>query len=102
VRRAIRAVRLLFSHLPAAEFSPLKLKQVRDEMVASGTLSRPVINSRVGIVKRAFRWAVAEELVPAAVFHALLAVSGTSPPDVGATSPGANRSPPRRPRMPST
>jgi hypothetical protein len=39
----------LYGRLPAAEFSPLKLKVVRDEMVRSG-LSRPVDNSRIGVV----------------------------------------------------
>ena len=72
---AFRPARLLYSHLPAAEFSPLKLKAVRDEMVRSG-LCRPVVNQRVGVIKRAFKWAVAEELVPAAVHHALQAVAG--------------------------
>jgi hypothetical protein len=51
VRLAIRPVRELYGLLPACEFSPLKLKAVRDAMVASG-LSRPVVNQRIGIVKR--------------------------------------------------
>jgi integrase len=75
IRLALRPLRALYETLPAAEFSPLKLKAVRDEMVRSG-LSRPVVNSRIGIVKRVFKWAVAEELVPAAVYQALQAVAG--------------------------
>jgi integrase len=72
---ALRPARVLFSHLPAAEFSPLKLKAVRTEMIRSG-LSRPVINQRIGVLKRVFRWAVAEELVVPAVYQALQTVTG--------------------------
>ncbi|HEY1381528.1 MAG TPA: hypothetical protein VGF55_32320, partial [Gemmataceae bacterium] len=75
VRLAIRPVRILYGPLPAAEFSPLKLKAIRDEMVRSG-LCRPVVNQRVGVIKRVFKWAVAEELVPASVHQALQAVPG--------------------------
>ena len=38
--------------------------------------SRGVINHRVGRIKRVFKWAVAEEIVPPSVFHGLQAVSG--------------------------
>lgn len=44
-------------------------------MVDAG-LSRGVINQRVGRIKRVFKWAVAEELVPEPVHRALLAVEG--------------------------
>src|SRR5205823_2941322 len=64
----------------------LKLKAVRDEMIRSG-LSRPVVNQRIGIVKRAFKWAVGEELVPGAVYHALQAVSGLAKGRTAAREP---------------
>ena len=35
-----------------------------------------MINKRIGQIKRLFRWAVAEELVPPAVYHGLQAVAG--------------------------
>jgi integrase len=38
--------------------------------------ARGMVNSAVGCVKRAFKWAVAEELVPPDVFHGLQAVDG--------------------------
>jgi integrase len=38
--------------------------------------ARRTINTAVGCIKRLFKWSVAEELVPAAVFHGLLAVDG--------------------------
>jgi integrase len=39
-------------------------------------LSRGVINHRVGCIKRLFKWAVAEELVPPSVYEGLRAVTG--------------------------
>ena len=44
-------------------------------MIGTG-LSRGVINKRVGQIKRAFKWAVAEELVPPSLYHGLQAVAG--------------------------
>src|SRR5262249_37735140 len=38
--------------------------------------TRGHINSAVGCIKRMIKWAVAEELVPATVYHGLQAVSG--------------------------
>jgi integrase len=46
-------------------------------MIGAG-LSRGVINTRVGRIKRLFKWAVAEELVPPSVYHGLQAVAGLS------------------------
>ena len=46
-------------------------------MIESG-LSRGVINNRIGRIKRMFKWAVAEELVPSSVYHGLQAVAGLS------------------------
>lgn len=54
---------------------PLALKAVRQDMVARGW-SRKYTNSQVGHLLRIFKWAVAEELLPASVLHALAAVPG--------------------------
>lgn len=75
VRLALRPVKELYGHTPAAAFGPLALKAVREKLVAHGYVRRHV-NSLVGCVKRMFKWAVAEELVPASVFHGLQAVGG--------------------------
>ncbi len=40
------------------------------------TISRKEINRRIDLIKRMFKWAVSEELVPASVFQALLTVRG--------------------------
>ncbi|MBI5724646.1 MAG: tyrosine-type recombinase/integrase [Planctomycetes bacterium] len=61
--------------MQAADFGPLKLKEVRHKMIIA-QLARKVINQRVNIIRRMFRWAAGEQLVPATVWHGLLAVEG--------------------------
>ncbi|MBI3817219.1 MAG: site-specific integrase [Planctomycetes bacterium] len=75
VRLAMRGVYKLFRDLPAEEFGPKSLLLYRDAQVAAG-LTRKLINKRVGMVRRAFRWATREERVPASTYHALTAVEG--------------------------
>jgi integrase len=74
-RAAFRPLRELYGTSPAAEFAPLALKAVRQRMVESG-VCRSVVNSRVGKLKRVFKWAVAEELLPVATYQALATVAG--------------------------
>jgi integrase len=75
MKDALWPLRELYGSTPAAEFGPRALKAVRQHMVDQG-LSRGVVNHRIGRIKRAFRWAVAEELIPPSVFHGLQAVGG--------------------------
>jgi integrase len=75
LRAALRPFRRLYEDLPAAEFSPLKLKAVRERMIDAG-LTRATVNRNVGRVKRVFAWAVENELVPPGVSHGLQAVKG--------------------------
>ena len=44
--------------------------------MVEGGISRGVVNHRVGRIKRIFKWAVAEEIIPPSVFHGLQAVTG--------------------------
>jgi integrase len=74
-RLSLRPLKELYGRLPAAEFSPLKLKAVRQKMVEAG-LCRGVVNQRTARVVRMFKWAVAEELVPETVYRALKAIPG--------------------------
>ncbi|QDU21862.1 tyrosine-type recombinase/integrase [Urbifossiella limnaea] len=74
-RQTFRHVRALYGPTPARGFGPLALKAVRQRMVDAGW-SRRVVNARVGRVRRAFKWAASEELVPAAVPQALATVGG--------------------------
>ena len=77
MREALRPLRQLYGSTAAGEFGPKKLKAVRQHMIDQG-LSRGVINHRIGRIKRMFKWAVAEELVPPSVYHGLQAVAGLS------------------------
>jgi integrase len=75
VRHALKPLRLLFARTPATQLGPLRLKKVRDEMVARGWC-RKNINQQVGRIKRMYKWAVSNELLPATVYQGLLTVDG--------------------------
>lgn len=74
-RLSLRPVRQLYGHTAAKDFGPLSLKAVRNSMVEAG-LARKVVNQRVGRVRRMFKWAVGEQLIPPHVYHGLQAVDG--------------------------
>lgn len=77
-RDACRIVARLYGELPAREFSPLKLKAVREEYVKAGW-GRQYVNAQVSRVRRMFRWAVGEELIPESVWLALRSVTDLPP-----------------------
>ncbi|MFO0938342.1 MAG: hypothetical protein U0798_17690 [Gemmataceae bacterium] len=72
---SVRPLRRLYGSTVAAEFGPLALKAVREQMIRDG-IARKSINQRIGRIKRIFKWATSEELVPPSVFHALQTVIG--------------------------
>jgi integrase len=72
---AFRPLKKLYGHTRAADFGPLSLKAVRQAMV-DGELCRNVVNARTGRIKRMFKWAASEELVPQSVHGALSTVVG--------------------------
>ena len=74
-RQTFRVVRDLYGHVPAAEFGPRSLKAVRQRMIDAGW-TRRLVNQRVGRVKRVFKWAASEELIPVAVHQSLATVAG--------------------------
>ena len=65
-KTAVKIVRELYGMTPVATFGPKKLAAVREAFSQKGW-SRPYINSQIGKIIRAFKWAVAEELAPAGV-----------------------------------
>ncbi len=74
---ALRELKAFYGEIPADEFSPKKLKAIRDSWIAKGhTLS--TINSNAGRIKRLYKWGVSEELVSATVHQALTSVVGLS------------------------
>ena len=76
MREALRPLRRLYGNTRAAEFGPQALKTIRQHMVDELDLCRNVVNRRIGRIKRVFKWAVSEEIVPSGVFHSLQAVPG--------------------------
>ena len=75
VKRALAYVHRLYSRVPVGDFGPLALKACREAMVADA-LARTTVNSYVGRIRRMFRWGTENELVPAGVYQALMAVAG--------------------------
>ncbi|MBN9121507.1 MAG: site-specific integrase [Planctomycetes bacterium] len=75
LKATIRPLRELYGESLATEFGPLALKAVRQKFVEQ-KWCRKTVNARVERIRRIFKWAVAEELVPPSVHQALAAVSG--------------------------
>lgn len=70
---ALRPLKEQYGHTLAAQFGPLSLRAVRDGWVRAG-LARRHINARVGKIRRLFKFAVSQELVPPGVLDGLRAV----------------------------
>jgi integrase len=75
IRYAVRPLKKIYGQTRVREFGPLALKALQLHMI-SASLSRGVINSRIGKIKRVFRWGVSEQLVPPDVLHGLQSVMG--------------------------
>lgn len=75
LKDALRPLRKLYGDADAARFGPMALRTVREDMIAAG-LCRRTINTRIGRLKRVFRWAVSYELLPAPVYEALRTIPG--------------------------
>lgn len=74
-RDTLKPVRSLYGHTVAEKFGPLALKAVRQSMIDGG-LCRRIINQRIGRIKRMFKWAVSEQLLPVEIHQALATVTG--------------------------
>ncbi len=74
-KRAFKALKKLYGRANAVDFGPLALRTVREAMIKTGWCRRQV-NSQIGRIRRMFRWATENELVPGSVYHALQAVAG--------------------------
>lgn len=75
IRVALRWLRQSYKDTQAADFGPLALKAVRSRMVEAGQ-SRRYVNDNVDRIRRMFRWAAAEELLPVCVPQSLAALAG--------------------------
>lgn len=75
LKNTFRLLQSLYGATDASAFGPKALKAVRQKMLEQG-LCRTLVNARVGQIKRLFRWASSEQLVPATTYHGLLCVEG--------------------------
>ena len=75
VKTVVRIVRELYGNTPAAAFGPLALKAVRRQFIAKGWCRRSV-NQQTERVRRIFKWAASEELVPTTIHTGLATLSG--------------------------
>ena len=91
VRLALGPLREIFGHLPAAQFTPRTLKDLRRSLIHRGQC-RNTINKTVGTIRRVFKWAASEEVIDVSVFEALQTVEG-----LRAGRSSARETPPVRP-----
>lgn len=68
--------RLVATHaaVSVTEFGPTSLKAVRLSMIDAGWC-RGLVNQRINVIRRMFKWGVENEIVPATVLHGLQAVA---------------------------
>jgi integrase len=82
IERATNLLSDQFGGAQAEDFSPVDLKAFRSYLVAltrddgQAQLSRTTVNRYISIVKRCFKWAASEMLIPASTYHALQTVEG--------------------------
>ncbi|HCS54020.1 tyrosine-type recombinase/integrase [uncultured Rubinisphaera sp.] len=76
MKYALRPLREMYGEMLIKNFGPKNLKAIRQHMIEEFDLSRGVVNARIKRIKRFFKWACSEELVPSTVTNALRDVSG--------------------------
>ena len=74
-RSALRIVKRLYGREAAVIFGPRALITVREEMISKGW-ARTNINKQVSRIRSVFKWAAAQQFVPASVFQSLQTVAG--------------------------
>jgi integrase len=72
---ALSLLKLRYGHTPAVDLGPLALKAVRQIMIEEDQ-SRGYANENVHRIRKVFRWAASEQLIPASVPESLATVEG--------------------------
>lgn len=73
VKVALRFLKGTYGHTNAGNFGPLALRAIQKQMVNAGQ-SRRYVNDNIDRIRRVFRWAVSEELIPSSIYEALKTV----------------------------
>ena len=75
ITRASDTLVKLYGAEPASSLGPVRLQAVRQQWVQAD-LARTTCNKYTGCIKRMYKWAAAQELVPAEIYQALCSVDG--------------------------
>jgi len=75
IRAMLKLVRKAYGHTLAVEFGPIALKTLQNQMVDLG-LSRRYINDQTQRIRRMFKWAASNEMVPFEAYQRLTTVRG--------------------------
>lgn len=70
IRAALRPLLKLYENELALSFGPVSLRAVRDRMIAANW-ARQTINKNVDRIRRMYRWATSEELLPIETYQRL-------------------------------
>ena len=74
IKAAMKRLKEEFGRLPVSELGPLKIKALQQRFVGDG-VSRYYVNKSINRLKRMFRWAVSEELIPPSISQAIDSVT---------------------------
>lgn len=75
IKLTLRYLKEWYGRDSAEAFGPIKLKALRQRLVEEGH-SRRYVNDHVARIKRIFKWAAGEELIPEATYRSLSLVEG--------------------------
>jgi integrase len=75
IKAALRPLLKFYEREPARDFGPVALRAVRDDMLKRDW-ARQTINKNVDRLRRMFRWAASEELLPIETYQRLAALPG--------------------------
>jgi len=88
IKYALSPLRQLYGSTPAADFGPLKLQALRDHIARTKKeLARSTLNSTISRIKRMFRWAKNQEVVPGSVYDSIRDVEGLRKGENGMREP---------------
>jgi hypothetical protein len=73
IKLAVRLLRINYGPTLAQDFGPLALQAIQREL-AAGHRCRKYCNYLIDSIKRIFKWAVSQELLPVTVYQALATV----------------------------
>lgn len=75
IKAMLKVLRARYGALEARRFGPLSFQALKQHMIEKDW-ARAYVNDHLGRVRRMFKWAAAQELIPASVYQALTTVPG--------------------------